>query len=48
MILGRSAVATGAISDLSHATYIGREALKAELAIRHELAYEQDRALELS
>ncbi len=44
----RSAVATGAVSDLSHATYIGREALKAELAIRHELQYEQDRALELS
>ena len=44
----RLAVAAGAVSDLSHATYIGREALKAELAIRHELAYEQDRALELS
>lgn len=41
------ALRAGALSELAHATYVGREALKAELALRHGLAYEQDRALEL-
>ena len=43
----KEAVSVGALSDLSHATYIGREMLKAELALQHGLEYEQDRALTL-
>ncbi len=43
----KEAVGVGALSDLSHATYIGREMLKAELALQHGLEYEQDRALTL-
>ena len=43
----KQAISVGALSELSHATYIGREALKAELALRHGLEYEQDRALTL-
>ncbi len=42
------AVNVGALSDLSHATYLGREALKAELALRYGLEYEQDRPITLS
>ncbi|MCH8199922.1 MAG: DUF4346 domain-containing protein [Chloroflexi bacterium] len=44
----KEAVAVGALSELSHATYIGREALKAELALRYGLEYEQDRPITLA
>lgn len=53
-VVGRSAaelcerlMAAGAVSDLGHAAYVGREAQKAELALRLGLPYEQDRPLEL-
>ena len=45
--LCRQLVDCGALSELSHATYIGRDALKAELALQHGLPYEQDRPLTL-
>jgi len=45
--LCKEAVNAGALSDLSHAAYLGREALKAELALRYGLEYEQDRLITL-
>ncbi len=45
--LCKEAVSVGALSDLAHATYLGREALKAEMALRYGLAYEQDRLIAL-
>jgi tetrahydromethanopterin S-methyltransferase subunit A len=38
-------VDAGAVSDLSHAAYAGRELLKAEVALVRGLQYEQDREL---
>lgn len=38
---------SGAVTELTHAAYVGREAMKAELAMKHGLTYVQDRALEL-
>ncbi len=46
--LCRQLVQCGAVSELSHASYIGREALKAELALQNGLRYEQDRPLTLA
>lgn len=38
----------GLVRDYGHALYLGREAQKAELALRLHMGYEQDRALEVS
>jgi tetrahydromethanopterin S-methyltransferase subunit A len=37
----------GLVSRLDHAAYMGRELLKAEVALRSRLAYRQDEALTL-
>jgi tetrahydromethanopterin S-methyltransferase subunit A len=46
--LSRTIVGAGAVSDLSHAAYVGRELVKAEIALTRGLTYEQDRDLQLS
>ncbi|MDP6606759.1 MAG: hypothetical protein QF664_10945 [Dehalococcoidia bacterium] len=38
--VSRQLVECGALSDLGHATYAGREAHKAEFALQHGLPYE--------
>lgn len=43
----KEAIAVGALADLSHATYVGREAFKAELALQGGFGYEQDRPVAL-
>jgi len=44
-ILGRAVMDAGAVRELGHAAYLGRELAKAELALRRGLVYEQDRDL---
>ena len=43
----RKLIEEGLLGDLGHATYVGRELQKAELALRLGVTYEQDRELEL-
>lgn len=45
--LCRLLLEAGAISEVSHAAYVGREAMKAELALRRGVAYVQDRSIEM-
>ncbi len=40
-------VGEGLLGDIGHATYVGRELQKAEIALRLGLPYEQDRELAL-
>lgn len=54
IIEGRSAkaicdtiVREGLISRLDHAAYLGRELQKAEMALKHDLEYEQCESLEI-
>lgn len=40
-------VRRGIVADASHAAYLGRELMKAELALRENAEYVQDRSLKL-
>ena len=47
LLLAKAVVENGLVGDYGHALYLGREAQKAEVALRLGLDYEQDRQLEL-
>jgi tetrahydromethanopterin S-methyltransferase subunit A len=43
-----SVVKRGLVEDVSHAAYLGRELMKAEVALRLKLRYVQDKGLDFS
>ena len=45
--IGKTAIALGLVKDPSHALYLGKELYKAELALRLEKSYVQERELKL-